>query len=143
MMSGSASSKSDNASIPSRATVTRKPSLFRPMTSASMKDSSSSASRTLTGPSRRTPAALLLLFRLGHVTRSRLYREHERECRALAFARLDVDPPLMVVGDMAHDRQAEPRATRVAAAAVVDTVEALEDAVEVTGRDADAVVLHR
>ena len=74
-MSGAVSSKSCSASLPSRATVTRNPSLVRPMTSASMKDSSSSASRTLTGPSPGAVRALFLAAALpdrglGHATRS-------------------------------------------------------------------------
>ena len=50
-MSGSVSSYRRSASAPSRATMTRNPSLVSPMTSASMKDSSSSARSTRTGPS--------------------------------------------------------------------------------------------
>src|SRR5207245_2606453 len=44
-------------------------------------------------------------------------------------------------GDVADDRQPEPGTTRLPAAGPVHTVEALEDALEVTGGNSDAVVL--
>ena len=46
----------------------------------------------------------------------------------------------VVGGHVAHDGQPEPGAARLAAAGPVDAVEALEDPVEVAGRDADARV---
>ena len=60
-----------------------------------------------------------------------------------ALAGVDLDPTLVVAGHVADDGQTEPGAAGVAAAAVVDPVEALEDPVEVAGRDADADVGHR
>ena len=48
----------------------------------------------------------------------------------------------VVGGDVADDRETEPRATGVAAAGPIDAVEALEDPVEVLGGDADAAVVH-
>jgi hypothetical protein len=44
------------------------------------------------------------------------------------------------LGDVLDDREAEARAAHFAAAAAVDAVEALEDARDVFGGDADAVV---
>ena len=82
-MSGPVSSKSCSASLPSRATVTRNPSLVSPMTSASMKDSSSSASRTLTGPfpgrgrARCFLPAVLPVLALVTATPLGLDRQHE------------------------------------------------------------------
>ena len=46
----------------------------------------------------------------------------------------------MVLGDVAHDGQAQSRAAGLARPARVDAVEALEDPLEVLGRDADALV---
>ena len=43
---------------------------------------------------------------------------------------------------MLHDGEAEARATRVAAARLVDAVEALEDPIEITLGDADPLVGH-
>ena len=57
--------------------------------------------------------------------------------------RLDRHRAAVVGGDVAHDGQAEAGAAGLAAAGPVDAVEALEDAVEVGGRDADAVVARR
>ena len=67
--------------------------------------------------------------------------EDESERRPFALPRVDLDVAVVVGGDVAHDRKPEPGAAGVAAPAVVDPVEALEDALEVTGGDADALVL--
>ena len=64
----------------------------------------------------------------------------EGERGALALAGAHGDLAAVVGGDVADDGQAEPGAAGVAAAGPVDPVEALEDAVEVAGRDADALV---
>ncbi len=79
----------------------------------------------------------------GHGRSLRLQRQHQSEGRPFAFPGLHVDPPLVVVGHVANDRKAEPGPAGVTAAAVVDPVEALEDPVEVAGRDADPVIGHR
>ena len=67
---------------------------------------------------------------------------YERERRAFALARLHGDLAAVRLGDVADDRQPEPGAAGVAAAGAVDPVEAFEDALEVAGRDADAVIAH-
>ena len=132
------------------ATVMSKPSRSRPTTSASTKDSSSSARRTRVwaGTSscrRRRPCSRRHSYPLGlgHsvVSRSAVYRaSRSGEGRALALARVDLDPALVVAGDVADDREAEPGAAGRPAPAVVDPVEALEDPLEVAGRDADPLV---
>ena len=72
-----------------------------------------------------------------------LHRDAEGERAAFAFAGAHGDVAAVVGGDVADDRQAEAGAAGVAAAGPVDAVEALEDAVEVAGRNADALVVHR
>src|SRR5689334_2852768 len=69
-------------------------------------------------------------------------RQLDNEGRAFAFAGVDVHVPAVVAGDVAHDRQAQARAASGPAAGAVDAVEALEDAVAIARRDADAVVGH-
>ncbi len=61
--SGLTEAKSRRASLPSRATVTSKPSRVSPMTSASMNDSSSSASSTLVCDSSATAGGCVLMPR--------------------------------------------------------------------------------
>ena len=67
-------------------------------------------------------------------------RDAQHERAALTFARRHLDVAAVVGRDVAHDRQAEARPTGVAAARLVDAVEALEDPVEVAARDARALV---
>ena len=69
-------------------------------------------------------------------------RDVERERRAFAFARLDRDLAAVRLRDVADDRETETGAAGVAAARPVDAVEALEDALEIAGRDPDAVIAH-
>ena len=66
--------------------------------------------------------------------------QHER--RALALLRRHEHLATMVRRDVAHDRQAESGAARVAAATLVDAVEPLEDPGVLRRRDADALVGH-
>ena len=72
--------------------------------------------------------------------RSGWRRQPQRERGALALARRHPHLAAVVGGDVAHDRQPETGAAGLAAAGPVDPVEALEDPLEVAGRDADAVV---
>src|SRR5207247_7794422 len=116
----------------------RNPSRFKPMVSASTNESSSSTTRIVV--SAMDASGSTRLCGRGH--RAGPGGERERERRTFAFARRHGDSALMVVGDMAHDGQAETRAARLAAARAVDTVEALEDPLEVARRYADAVVAH-
>ena len=100
--------------------------------------------------------AIVALRLSGRVT-CRVGRRHEFrlevECRVSARRRhyeLKVDPspsrdststsPLVVGGNVTDDRQPEPGPAGLAAPALVDPVEALEDAVEVACRNADPVV---
>ena len=69
-----------------------------------------------------------------------LRRHDELEGGSLTLSRLDLDAPLVVGCHMPDDRKAEPGPTGLAAPALVDPVEALEDAVEVTRRDPDSVI---
>src|SRR5207244_930681 len=70
-------------------------------------------------------------------------REPDEERRAAALGALDPDAASVRLGDMAHDREPEPRAAPAPDARLVDLVEALEDAVDLRPRDADPVVLDR
>ena len=122
--------------MPSRATSTRKPSRFKPTVSASMKLSSSSTTSTVC-----TVIAFRSASRLErHRHRAGPGGDPQRERRALALGAVDVHRAAVVGGHVAHDRQTEAGAAGLAAAGPVDAVEALEDAVEVARRDADAVV---
>ena len=56
---------------------------------------------------------------------------------------LDSDLADVVRGDVADDREAEPCAAGLSAAGTVDSVEPLEDALEVALGDADALVRDR
>ena len=67
-------------------------------------------------------------------------RDRDREGRPAAELAPDADPAAVAGGDVLDDGQAEPRAAVRPAAAVVDAVEAFEDAVGVGGGDADAGV---
>jgi hypothetical protein len=58
----------------------------------------------------------------------------------VAFARREFDLTAVIAGDVAHDGQPETCASGVTAAPAVDAVEALEDALVVAGRDANAAV---
>ena len=58
-------------------------------------------------------------------------RQDERERGALALAGLHLDATAVVLGDVAGDREPEPRAAGLARATRVHAVEALEDPVEV------------
>src|SRR5688572_7425966 len=62
------------------------------------------------------------------------------ECAAFANLALDDDQSLMQLSDVLDDREAQPRPADLAAARLVDTVKAFEDAVELDLRDAHAVV---
>ena len=70
-------------------------------------------------------------------------RQAQRERRTLARPRVHLHRTVVVLQDVAHDGEAEPGATGLAAARLVDAVEALEHALEVACRDADAAVAHR
>src|SRR5262249_36600900 len=67
-------------------------------------------------------------------------RDTEREGRAGALAGGHRHVAAVVRGHVADDGETETGAARLAAAGPVDSVEPLEDPVEVTRRDADAVV---
>src|SRR5690606_1634002 len=67
-------------------------------------------------------------------------REPEHERAPLSLDRRHDDLAVVVRGDVANDRQAEPGAAGRSAAGSVDPVEALEDAVEVALRDAHPLV---
>src|SRR5690606_27197049 len=69
-------------------------------------------------------------------------RQRQRERRALALPGLDPALAVVVGGDVADDGEPEPGAAGLPAAGPVDPVEALEDALEVAGGDAGAVVAH-
>src|SRR5256885_7373913 len=70
-------------------------------------------------------------------------RQFEGEGGAVALLRLHGDLALVGLGDVAHDGQPEAGATGGPAAGAVDTVETLEDPLEVSARDPDAVGPHR
>src|SRR5581483_11365640 len=148
--SGSTEANSRRASLPSRATVTANPSRARPTIRASMKDSSSSASRTFVRASSAATGWTELTAGAPVTRRAapcscrvlRRAREDEGEGRSLPLAGVDLDPALVVARHVADDRETEARAAGVAAAPVVDPIETLEDALEVAGRDTDAAVGH-
>ena len=100
------------------------------MVSASTKDSSSSTTRMLDP---------LLVGRL--LAHQLVHREFEGESRALALARFDDDRAAVVLGDVAHDAEAEPGAAGLTGPAGIDAVEAFEDPLEVLGGYPDALVL--
>src|SRR5437764_13127969 len=70
-------------------------------------------------------------------------RQLEGEGGAVALLRLHGDLALVGLGNVPHDGQPEAGAAGGPAARTVDTVEALEDPLQVTGGDADAMVPHR
>src|SRR6476620_5346973 len=144
--SGLTASNRSSAWAPSRATCTRKPSRRSPTVRASMKLSSSSTtstvvSVTLISSSKRSATSTCLL-QPGHRHGAGADRDPQREGRAGTFLGVDRDAAAVVGGHVAHDGQAQAGAARLPAAGPVDAVEALEDAVEVARRDADAVVPH-
>src|SRR5947208_6668167 len=69
-------------------------------------------------------------------------RQPQGERRPLALPRLHRHPAAVVVDHMAHDRKAETGAAGVPGPGPIDPVETFEDAIEVAGRDADAVIAH-
>ena len=71
---------------------------------------------------------------------ARLARQGQRERGALALDGPDPDLAAVRGGDVLDDREAQAGAAGRAVASGVDAVEALEDAVELVGRDADALV---
>src|SRR5438034_11740269 len=70
-------------------------------------------------------------------------RQLEGESGAVALLRLHGDLALVSLGDVPHDGQPEAGAAGGPAAGAVDSVETLEDPLQVAGRDPDAVVAHR
>ena len=62
-------------------------------------------------------------------------RKAQHERRTLSFLRRDQHLAAVVRGDVTHDRQAEAGAAGVAAAGLVDAIEALEHPVEVAARE--------
>src|SRR5262249_35738371 len=73
----------------------------------------------------------------------RLGRQPQGEGRSDADRGVDVDAAAVVDRDVLDDGEAEPGATGVPRAGLVGAVEPFEDAVEVLGRDADALVADR
>ena len=122
-----------------RATCTRKPSRLRPTVRASTKDSSSSTTR-MVAVGGTHPARLLaggLADGAGPAGSTRVNVEPSPSWDSTG------DVAVVVAGDVADDGQAETGAAGLPAAGPVDPVEALEDPLEVAGRDADALVAHR
>ncbi|BFO22624.1 hypothetical protein SHKM778_90120 [Streptomyces sp. KM77-8] len=70
-------------------------------------------------------------------------RQPQGEGGALVLGAPHRDLPAVRGGHVFHDREAEPRTAGGAGAGRVDAVEALEDALLVLLRDADALVGHR
>src|SRR5262249_61386802 len=65
-------------------------------------------------------------------------RENERERRALARRRFDVDAPVMQLDEIARQRQPQPGAAFARAASLLGLVELVEDALQRVGGDAAA-----
>src|SRR5262249_28594758 len=74
--------------------------------------------------------------------RGRLQREPDGGRRACSRCAGQVELAAVRLDERARDRQAEPRATVVARAVAIGAVEAMEDALEVGGRDALAAVAY-
>src|SRR5205085_880131 len=72
-----------------------------------------------------------------HVSRSARRRQPHHEARATDRRRADLDAALVLLDDVAHDRQAEPGALAVG----LGGEERLEDALAILGRDARPGVL--
>src|SRR4051812_3256608 len=139
-MSGWVASKRARASAPSRAAWTRNPSRLSPTVKASTNDSSSSTTITVAASATRSfPFTRGLPADRAHAC---CRRDSKREYGSLAFPRYHAHPSLVIVGHVPDDCQAESGTTSVACAGPVDPVKALEDAVEVAGGNADAVVNH-
>ena len=102
--------------------------------SASRYDCSSSTTR-MSGAS--ASGADLLVDATGQ-RRIGVERKQEAEGRALSLDRLHRDLTAVGAGDVAHDGETESGAAGVAAARLVDSIEAFEDPFEVAARDADA-----
>src|SRR5262249_31590082 len=143
---GPTASNRSRAWAPSRATWTRKPSRRSPMERASTKLSSSSTTRTVVSACVLITSVLSTRFldrrRRAHGDRPGPSGHAEREGRPGPFTRRHGPPAAMVGGDVAHDREPEAGTPCLAAARPVDPVEPLEDAIEVTRRDADPVIAH-
>src|ERR1041385_2742982 len=67
-------------------------------------------------------------------------RQDERERRAAARRRLHVDAPVVELDEVARQREAQAGAAATRAPAEFRLIELVEDALEVVGRDADALV---
>ena len=74
----------------------------------------------------------------GDRRRGAVQREREAERRALARLALGPDPARVLLDDRARDRQPEPGAALLALVGRVDLAEALEDRLQLVGRDAAA-----
>src|SRR6185503_20542147 len=81
--------------------------------------------------------------RLALAGRAVIERQVEREGAALPRRARDADLAAEQAGELAADRQAEPRAAVLAAGRAVGLLEGFENEPLLVGRDADAGVHHR
>src|SRR5215472_8960037 len=139
--SGRTRSNMASPSIPSRATVTRKPSRFNPTTSASMKDSSSSMTST------EMVSVRVIIWDsfsggdfVGRDFGDGNGGQVEVEDRSFALHRRDANGAPVVGRNVSDDRQPETGSARGPGAGPVDPVEPLEDSLQIAGRNTDSLV---